>query len=76
MNDKLDVVYQPSDSLTKTIIQDKNEKSLSENRSDIRAMQLASKAYEAMNKADKMSFLPRLNAFGSYLMYDDQIFQD
>ena len=75
MNDKLDVVYQPSDSLTKTIIQDKNEKSLSENRSDIRAMQLASKAYEAMNKADKMSFLPRLNAFGSYLMYDDQIFQ-
>jgi len=28
-----------------------------------------------MYKADKMSFLPRLNAFGSYELYDDQIFQ-
>ena len=38
-------------------------------------MQLASDAYETMNKADKMTFLPSLNAFGSYELYDDQIFQ-
>jgi outer membrane protein TolC len=38
-------------------------------------MQLATNAYETMNKADNMAFLPRLNAFGSYELYDDQIFQ-
>ena len=38
-------------------------------------MQLASDSYEAINKADKMAFLPTLNAFGSYELYDDQIFQ-
>ncbi len=38
-------------------------------------MQLASDAYNNMYKADKMAFLPRLNAFGSYELYDDQVFQ-
>jgi outer membrane protein TolC len=38
-------------------------------------MQLASDAYKNMHKADKMAFLPRLNAFGSYELYDDQVFQ-
>lgn len=74
MNDESYVIYTPTDELeiaTTTI----NDKSISENRSDIKAMQLASNAYEAMNKADKMAFLPRLNAFGSYELYDDQIFQ-
>ena len=28
-----------------------------------------------MHKADKMAFLPRLNAFGSYELYDDNLFQ-
>ncbi|NRD22605.1 TolC family protein [Winogradskyella litoriviva] len=74
MNDESYVIYTPTDELeiTTTTI---NDKSISENRSDIKAMQLASNAYEAMNKADKMAFLPRLNAFGSYELYDDQIFQ-
>jgi outer membrane protein TolC len=38
-------------------------------------MQLASNAYETMHKADKMTFLPTLNAFGSYELYDDKVFQ-
>ena len=38
-------------------------------------MQLAADAYNAMNKADKMAFLPRLNVFGSYEMYDDKVFR-
>ncbi|WP_452218603.1 TolC family protein [Lacinutrix undariae] len=74
MNDETYVVYMPSDELaigTFTM----EDKAVSENRSDIKAMQLASNAYEAMNKADKMAFLPRLNAFGSYELYDDNIFQ-
>lgn len=74
MNDESYVQYKPSDSLQMNtpII---NDVTISENRSDIRAMQLASSAFEAMNKADKMAFLPRLNAFGSYELYDNQIFQ-
>lgn len=74
MSDDNYVVYTPTDSLTIStrII---SNKTISESRSDIKAMQLATNAYEAMNKADKMAFLPRLNAFGSYELYDDQVFQ-
>ncbi|UKM64528.1 TolC family protein [Flavobacteriaceae bacterium GSB9] len=74
MDDEEYVVYKPSDSLT-ALARTMDIKTLSENRSDIKAMQLASDAYKAMNNADKMAFLPRLNAFGSYEMYDDKMFQ-
>ncbi|WP_452233185.1 TolC family protein [Lacinutrix sp. MEBiC02595] len=74
MNDETYVVYLPTDELTVTAFTIEDKK-VSENRSDIKAMQLSSNAYEAMNKADRMAFLPRLNAFGSYELYDDQIFQ-
>ena len=74
MNDESYVVYKPTESLTVSNFTVDN-KSVSENRADIKAMQLASKGYEAMNKADKMAFLPRLNAFGSYEMYDNKLFQ-
>ncbi len=74
MDDKSYVVYQPTESLTVSSIHIDN-KTISKNRSDIKAMHLASKGYEAMNKADKMAFLPRLNAFGSYEMYDNKLFQ-
>lgn len=74
MNDEGYVLYTPTDELMveNFTVEDQT---ISENRSDIRAMQMATDAYEAMNKADKMAFLPRLNAFGSYQLYDDQIFQ-
>lgn len=74
MDDDAYVIYTPTDSLiiSSFAIDDQG---ISENRPDIKAMQLATNAYEAMNKADKMAFLPRLNAFGSYELYDDQIFQ-
>ncbi|WP_341214560.1 TolC family protein [uncultured Wocania sp.] len=75
MNDKTYAIYQPSDSLSVTTINVETSEKVSENRADIKAMQLASNAYESLNKADKMTFLPRLNAFGSYELYDDQIFQ-
>ncbi|WP_439153093.1 TolC family protein [Winogradskyella sp.] len=74
MNDETYVIYQPADELMVTAFE-AEDKVLSENRSDIRAMELATTAYEAINRADKMTFLPRLNAFGSYELYDDQIFQ-
>ncbi|WP_165731718.1 TolC family protein [Polaribacter sp. 20A6] len=74
MNDESYIVYKPTESLVVASFNVDN-KIISENRADIKAMHLASKAYEAMNKADKMAFLPRLNAFGSYEMYDNKIFQ-
>ena len=74
MNDEEYVVYTPTDELALTSFT-MEDKKVSENRSDIKAMQLASNAYEAMNKADKMAFLPRLNAFGTYELHDDKIFQ-
>lgn len=75
MNDNGYIIYKPSDSLTISSFSFKKDKEVSENRSDIRAMQLVSNAYETLHKASKMEFLPRLNAFGSYELHDDQVFK-
>lgn len=75
MNENDFVLYRPSDSLTANASFKTMGNNISENRSDIKAMQLATQSFDAMNKADKMAFLPRLNAFGSYELYDDEIFQ-
>ncbi|WP_242094693.1 TolC family protein [Aestuariivivens sediminicola] len=74
MNDDSFLRFRPTVSLTVNSMFDSN-KTVSENRSDIKAMQLGTQALEAMNKADNMAFLPRLNAFGSYQLYDDDMFQ-
>ncbi|WP_405611211.1 TolC family protein [Polaribacter sp. Asnod1-A03] len=73
MNDKSDFIYKPTENLS-VVNLNVDDKNISENRSDIKAMELALKGYEQMNKADKMAFLPRLNAFGSYEMYDNKVF--
>lgn len=75
MNTNTNAILKPTDSLTVSNVNLYANKSITENRSDIKAMHLALNAYEAMNKADKMAFLPRLNAFGSYELYDDKVFQ-
>lgn len=74
MNEEIVGVYKPTDSLTVSLqlISDKN---ISYGRADIQAMQFVADAYKQSYKADKMSFLPRLNAFGSYELYDDKIFK-
>ena len=74
MNDTTYELLKPSDSLAvdpSTISLDE----LSENRKDIKAMQAATIAHQEMYKADKMSFMPRLNAFGTYELHDDDIFK-
>ena len=50
------------------------EKSL-EFRADVMAMQKVADAHKENYRADKMTFLPRLNAFGSYELYDDALFK-
>lgn len=74
MNDTGYRILKPVDSLRVVAEVGPFEK-LPENRADIQAMQFATDAYEQMSKADKMSFLPHLNAFGSYELYDDKIFR-
>ena len=73
MNETADVVYQPTDSLTINISKELS-KAVSDDRSDIKAMELSTEAYKKMYQSEKMSFLPRLNAFGSYQLFDNTIF--
>lgn len=75
MNDSTDVILKPSDSLVLNGFTQESILLIPKERADIKAMQLATEARESMYKSDKMTFIPTLNAFGSYQLYDDQIFQ-
>jgi outer membrane protein TolC len=66
--------YKPSEELENTIQVEAINSKLSENRKDIQAMDKSSDAYKKMLVMSKMNFLPRLNAFGSYELYDSQFF--
>ena len=74
MNDDNYGLLRPSDSLT-LMVSDIFTERLPENRKDVQAMALSTEAYQQMHRADKMSFLPSLNAFGTYELHDDEIFQ-
>lgn len=75
MNADENEILKPSDSLAITNDATATVVYLSENRKDILAMNSATEAYRQMHKADQMAFLPRLNAFGTYELHDDEIFQ-
>jgi outer membrane protein TolC len=62
--------YKPSEELETAISVETIAVSLSENRKDIQAMNKSTTAYQKMYMSSKMNFLPRLNAFGSYELYD------
>ena len=63
-------IYKPSEELDNAIVIEEINASLSDNRKDIQAMSKSSEAYAKMLQSSKMAFLPRLNAFGSYELYD------
>jgi len=67
-------VYQPTEALENTIAVTSVMATLSDNRKDLQAMNKSSEAYRKMMQSGKMSFLPRLNAFGAYELYDTKIF--
>lgn len=69
-----DKVYKPTEALENTIAIQNIDTNLSENRKDIQAMDLSTEAYQKMFLSSKMNFLPTLNAFGSYELYDDSLF--
>lgn len=65
-------IYKPVEQLENTIAIEETITSLSENRKDIQAMTKSSEAYDKMFQSSKTAFLPRLNAFGSYELYDQK----
>ncbi|WP_369764752.1 TolC family protein [Flavobacterium sp. WC2429] len=69
-----DKVYKPTEELENTITIKDIDTTLSKNRKDIQAMDQSTEAYQKMFLSSKMNFLPRLNAFGSYELYDDVLF--
>ena len=72
--DNTNKVYKPLEELDNTIIISSSNTTLSGNRKDILAMDKSSEAYAKMLQSSKMNFLPTLNAFGSYELYDDTVF--
>jgi len=66
--------YKPSESLDNGITAATIATKISDSRKDIQAMEKSSEAYKKMLQSSKYGFLPRLNAFGSYELYDQNIF--
>ena len=72
--DSSNKVYKPIEELENAIVIETINTTLSSNRKDIQAMDKSNEAYGKMLQSSKMNFLPRLNAFGSYELYDDRLF--
>ncbi|MAY83898.1 MAG: transporter, partial [Flavobacteriales bacterium] len=73
--ERIDLIYKPKEALDTNYNPITEKVLLNEDRADISAMYDAAEAYKKMSTASKMSFLPRLNAFGRYQMYDDEFLQ-
>ncbi len=67
--------YKPLEALDNAIAIESIDTTLSDSRKDIQAMQKSAEAYQKMFQSSKFGFLPRLNAFGSYELYDQHVFQ-
>ncbi|POY38807.1 transporter [Flavobacterium alvei] len=72
--DNTNKIYKPLEELDNTIAISSSNAIISGNRKDLLAMDKSSEAYAKMYQSSKMNFLPSLNAFGSYEMYDDKLF--
>lgn len=67
-------VFKPDENLANRIALEVTTQTLSDNRKDLQAMEKSTAAYQKMLQSAKMNFLPRLNAFGSYELYDRNLF--
>ena len=68
-------IYKPIENLESEINPSIELTQLSSSRKDFLVMEKSTEAYKNIMKSGKMSFLPRLNAFGTYELYDTEIFQ-
>lgn len=66
-------MYKPAEALDNSIAIESINTTISDSRKDIQAIQKSSEAYKKMFQSSKFGFLPRLNAFGSYELYDQNI---
>jgi outer membrane protein TolC len=67
-------IFLPQEKLDTVCVSPEVQLKINESRADIKGMQLSADAYNKMYQSKKLNFLPRLNAFGTYEIYDDQIF--
>jgi len=67
-------IFLPQEKLDTVCVSPEVQLKVNESRADIKGMQLSADAYNKMYQSKKLNFLPRLNAFGTYEIYDDQIF--
>ncbi len=74
LNEEGKSTYKPAEALESDVVREQFSSGLQLLRKDIQAMEKGTQAYEKMILSRKMAFLPRLNAFGSYQIYDDNIF--
>lgn len=68
------IIYKPTERALLSIEQADFTQLLPSSRKDIMAMDKSVIGYEKMLQSSKMKFLPTINAFGSYQLYDDQLF--
>jgi outer membrane protein TolC len=64
----------PTKALQTALTLEITTETLSDNRKDLQAMAKSTAAYQKMLQSAKMNFLPHLNAFGSYELYDRNLF--
>jgi len=74
MGENSNTTFKPSEELSANLDLNIYNNEISTARADIEAMENSADAYKNMHQASKMSYLPRLNAFGSYELYDDKAF--
>lgn len=68
-------VLKPSETLEYTENIPNFDTKLNQNRKDLQAYNKSIEAYDWLIKSSKAKFLPKLNAFGSFEMYDNKIAQ-
>lgn len=69
------VIYKPEEELEGTVEVSAMEEVVPGTRKDLMAMEQSTEAYRKMMQSGTSGLLPRLNAFGSYELYDTQVFQ-
>ncbi len=68
-------ILKPAETLEYTEYMTDSGAKLNQNRKDLQAYNKSLEAYDWMIKSSKAKFLPKLNAFGSFEMYDNNIAQ-
>lgn len=71
LNKEFGTIYQPVDELTYDGDLESLDTTLNTQRNDIAAQEKGLEAYDMMVKSSKAKFLPRVNAFGNFALYDE-----